>query len=627
MRDLPARTVPPVATVSRHRPPGPGSTAPPTDPAGGTPLPPAWGWKLPHAGRAANVVPGAEFQATTIQACGLNPFVTGAGAPLVGTPVGRDQLHGSVVCLDPLAWLRAGLVTNPGLFLLGEPGVGKAVDVCTPIPTPAGWTTMEALQPGDYVLGEDGHPVAVLAASDVMTGRPCLEVRFGDEAAITADASHQWMTTDTTAPACVPGGAPGTGQAKTQIRTTRQIMDTLTGPAGDPAHSITTARPLQLPDADLIIPPYLLGAWLAGDCSASIPATSRAIHAAAAEAGYQPGRPDPTLRAQLHALRLLPDPHIPGRYLRASAEQRRALLDGLLAATGTAARPGLIAYITRNAQLARDVRELACTLGHAAQLQRPPPGRPGRDTWTVVIPTAAQWRVVSVQPVAPRPVRCIQVASAAGLFLAGECMVPTHNSALAKRLITGASLDGPRRPSACGGGHRRRDPRGQRRQRRHGAGVGPGRRRTDANLDGPQQHGAGGGGHRRRDPRGQLSAATWTGCAPGPTPATGRPPGCWPNAATWTRPNRYCAPGPTPATRKPPCSWPGCWPNAATWTRPNRYCAPGPTPATRKPPCSWPSCWPSAATWTSCAHPPHVARFLGIEQLVDNREDVPLFLR
>jgi hypothetical protein len=74
----------------------------------------------------ANVVPGAEFQATTIQSCGLNPFVTGAGAPLAGTPVGRDQLHGSVVCLDPLAWLRAGLVTNPGLFLLGEPGVGKS---------------------------------------------------------------------------------------------------------------------------------------------------------------------------------------------------------------------------------------------------------------------------------------------------------------------------------------------------------------------------------------------------------------------------------------------------------------------------------------------------------------------
>jgi hypothetical protein len=431
-----------VSKRRRARDADPGSAAPSADPAAGTPLAPAWGWKLPHAGRVANVVPGAEFQATTIQACGLNPFVTGAGSPAVGTPVGRDQLHGSVVCLDPLAWLRAGLVTNPGMFLLGEPGVGKALDARTLIPTPAGWTTMGALRPGDYVLAEDGRPVAVVAASEVMTGRPCLEVRFGDQAAITADASHQWMTTATTAPARVPGGAPGTGRAGAQIRTTRQIMDTVTGPAGEPAHSVAVARPLQLPAADLVIPPYLLGAWLAGDGTASIPATKRAVRAAAAEAGYQPGRPDRRLRAQLGALGLLSGPRIPGRYLRASSEQRRALLDGLLAATGSVPRHGLIAYITSNAQLARDVRELACTLGHAAQLQRSTRARAGRGTWTVVVPAAPQWQVISVRPVASRPVRCIQVASPAGLFLAGESMVPTHNSALAKRLITGAVARG-----------------------------------------------------------------------------------------------------------------------------------------------------------------------------------------
>ena len=31
-----------------------------------------------------------------------------------------------MVCLDPLAWLRAGLVTNPGVFVLGQPGTGKS---------------------------------------------------------------------------------------------------------------------------------------------------------------------------------------------------------------------------------------------------------------------------------------------------------------------------------------------------------------------------------------------------------------------------------------------------------------------------------------------------------------------
>jgi hypothetical protein len=89
-------------------------------------LAPAWGWKIPDGGRAALVSAGPEYQATTTQLCGLFPFVAGSGTPAVGTPVGRHQLWGEVVCLDPLAWLRAGLVTNPGVFVLGQPGTGKS---------------------------------------------------------------------------------------------------------------------------------------------------------------------------------------------------------------------------------------------------------------------------------------------------------------------------------------------------------------------------------------------------------------------------------------------------------------------------------------------------------------------
>src|SRR5580693_7260071 len=89
-------------------------------------VPPAWGWKVPFAGRAAHVTAAPEFQATSTQVCGLYPYVAGSGSPAVGTPVGRHQLFGEVVCLDPLAWLRAGLITNPGEFVLGQPGTGKS---------------------------------------------------------------------------------------------------------------------------------------------------------------------------------------------------------------------------------------------------------------------------------------------------------------------------------------------------------------------------------------------------------------------------------------------------------------------------------------------------------------------
>lgn len=90
------------------------------------PLAPAWGWPMPYAGRAVHIDTAPEYQATTTQACGLFPFTAGSGSPTVGTPIGRHQLHGDVVCLDPLAWLRAGIVTNPGMFVLGQPGTGKS---------------------------------------------------------------------------------------------------------------------------------------------------------------------------------------------------------------------------------------------------------------------------------------------------------------------------------------------------------------------------------------------------------------------------------------------------------------------------------------------------------------------
>ncbi|MFP5376291.1 MAG: hypothetical protein ACLGIO_05850, partial [Acidimicrobiia bacterium] len=87
---------------------------------------PAWGWRLPGAGRAGHVAAPPEYQGTTAQVAGLFPFVAGSGSPSVGVPIGRHMMWGEVVCMDPFAWLEAGLVTNPGAFLLGQPGAGKS---------------------------------------------------------------------------------------------------------------------------------------------------------------------------------------------------------------------------------------------------------------------------------------------------------------------------------------------------------------------------------------------------------------------------------------------------------------------------------------------------------------------
>ena len=87
---------------------------------------PVRGWPGAGRGRASFVEPPVEYQATTVQACGLFPFVAGSGAPTAGVPRGRHLLWGEVVCCDPFAWMDAGLTTNRGVFLLGQPGTGKS---------------------------------------------------------------------------------------------------------------------------------------------------------------------------------------------------------------------------------------------------------------------------------------------------------------------------------------------------------------------------------------------------------------------------------------------------------------------------------------------------------------------
>ncbi|MGE5289922.1 MAG: replicative DNA helicase [Micromonosporaceae bacterium] len=107
------------------------------------------------------------------------------GGAMVGVPTGFSDLDS----------LTNGLHPGQMIVIAARPAVGKALALDTPLPTPTGWTTMGDVQVGDYLLGADGKPTRVIAATDVMTGRPCYEVEFDDGTMIVADASHQWRTT------------------------------------------------------------------------------------------------------------------------------------------------------------------------------------------------------------------------------------------------------------------------------------------------------------------------------------------------------------------------------------------------------------------------------------------------
>src|SRR5919106_551433 len=90
--------------------------------------------------------------------------------------------------------LTNGLQAGQMVVIAARPGVGKALALDTPIATPSGWTTMGEVRVGDLVMGSDGRPTTVVAATDVLLDRPCYEVHFSDGSVIVADAQHQWLT-------------------------------------------------------------------------------------------------------------------------------------------------------------------------------------------------------------------------------------------------------------------------------------------------------------------------------------------------------------------------------------------------------------------------------------------------
>jgi replicative DNA helicase len=110
--------------------------------------------------------------------------IASAGGLARGVPTGFTELDD----------VTNGLHPGQMVIIAARPGVGKALALDTPLPTPSGWTTMGDIAVGDELLGADGQPTRVVAATDVMVGRPCYEVEFSDGTTIVADADHQWPT-------------------------------------------------------------------------------------------------------------------------------------------------------------------------------------------------------------------------------------------------------------------------------------------------------------------------------------------------------------------------------------------------------------------------------------------------
>ena len=110
-----------------------------------------------------------------------------------------------------------GLQPGQMVIIAARPGLGKALALDTPIPTPYGLRTMQQIKKGDVVFGSNNTPVMVLNTTEPMVGHTCYNVTFSTGESIVADAEHQWkvkITYEVNA---------NSVETITEIRTTEQI--------------------------------------------------------------------------------------------------------------------------------------------------------------------------------------------------------------------------------------------------------------------------------------------------------------------------------------------------------------------------------------------------------------------
>lgn len=319
----------------------------------------------------------------------------------------------------PTGFLDLDKITNglhPGQMIIvaARPGVGKALALDTPLPTPTGWTTMGRVAVGDRLLDAGGRPTRVVATTEVMTERPCYEVEFNDGAVLVADEQHQWVA---------------------EIDNESQVITTAGLQSYVGCAVVRNTRPLELPHRRFAYGPYTVAA-LAG-MAFDDPEIAMRIDAE--------GPVDVmTLMADLGG-------RIPYEYLRGSVAQRRALLAGLLDARATVDEDGWITVPAATRHMTGVVADLVAGLGY--NYKRSATGwlrvDADDDVFTVhhkavrhkeLRRRAGVRRVVAVRPVDSVPVRCVQVDNADQLYLAGEAMVPTHNSTLAMDFLRSCSI-------------------------------------------------------------------------------------------------------------------------------------------------------------------------------------------
>ncbi len=345
----------------------------------------------------------------------------------------------------------------------------KDLSTATPILTPNGWVNHGDLAPGDQVFSQSGKTVNVVATRH-FTDSACYRVRFSHGIEIIAGAGHLW---DVELPSRkrVRGtfkAGESHGRRTTRKLATLRTIDLLPFVEnGKYRVGVKATKAIDGVRRELPIDPYVLGAWLGDGFSADgrICGIDQFIFDEIGRRGYalsygavknsNPEYRIATIRGispHLRRLGVLGNKHIPDVYMTASAAQRRDLLAGIVDTDGNVAstRNATVTIAMAARSFAEQVQTLANSLGYKARLT---PAR-ATNSWQVTFQASVDdefppcllprkvallknvtrhrasrtWYIDAIEPVETVPTNCIQVDAPDGMYLAGQELIPTHNS-------------------------------------------------------------------------------------------------------------------------------------------------------------------------------------------------------
>lgn len=257
---------------------------------------------------------------------------------------------------------------------------------------------------------------------------------------------------------------------KNRIKTTQDLVDTLYHELSDGRletnHCIPNTKPLNYPEQNLLIDPYIFGLWLGDGSKASGQIATHLddlsnITKELDKLGYKYSEHKDCvfnvygLVTELREVGVYKNKYIPDNYLRSSIDQRLSLLQGLMDSDGYVNKDGTQCEFSQsNEKLAKQVYELIISLGMSVHITSRTPTIDGvekKENWrlrfspnlpvfrlqrkldrlnfsrTQILKRYSRY-IVKAEEIEPIPMRCITVDSPNSMYLCGVQMLPTHNT-------------------------------------------------------------------------------------------------------------------------------------------------------------------------------------------------------